>query len=115
MTIPTRDAFIAAAKWLKENPRNHTQGSLAINRDGKRVRPNDPEAKCFCFLGRAAKEMGLANYPDWERMHEVGLERIELIRLNDGPRRLNLTALARGATLATDVVCDYVLEKLCDA
>lgn len=45
-----------AINWLEAHPDKHIAGSLAETADGYNIDPTDPDADCFCILGRIAKE-----------------------------------------------------------
>lgn len=65
MTQVTRKAaLLAAALFLEQNRTKHITGSFALNAQGHEVFPTDPEAECFCALGRYAKERGLVPAED---------------------------------------------------
>lgn len=44
--------------WLEAHPDKAIRGALAINAEGEGVRPQNPNAECFCFLGRLCVEAG---------------------------------------------------------
>ena len=54
-----RQAFLDAADWLEANPDRHIAGYLAADKQGARCTPLDPDAACFCGVGRVAKELNL--------------------------------------------------------
>jgi hypothetical protein len=58
MTELNRTAILAAADWLEANPDKHISGDLAQDADGNVVSPLDPEADCFCAMGRLIVESG---------------------------------------------------------
>lgn len=58
-----RNAVLAATGWLRENRDKHITGDLAVTTDGRGCEPNDPNAECFCVLGRISKELNVPGYP----------------------------------------------------
>lgn len=76
--------------WMDENPERAIMGALARTEDGRATDPRDPEATCFCFLGRLCVE---ANLPRTTILNAVALERwlmplptttVALVSINDG-------------------------------
>jgi hypothetical protein len=63
VTELNRTAILAAADWLEKNPDKHIAVELARTAQGHRCLPNDPNATCFCALGRIAVEMGFELSP----------------------------------------------------
>lgn len=56
MNITNPDAARRALAWAKANPDKIVSGVLATNADGQRVTTRDPDATCFCLVGRIAHE-----------------------------------------------------------
>jgi hypothetical protein len=56
-----RQAVLDAKAWFDENPTRLIKGYLAVNSEGKTCPTNDPDAQCFCAIGRVAKELDLNN------------------------------------------------------
>lgn len=55
----TRIAAGKAADWLEANRDRHIVGALALDSRGATVAPSNPDAQCFCALGRFAVEAGI--------------------------------------------------------
>lgn len=53
------DALNRTIDWLEAHPDNAITGHMATNKYGHSVRPHDPEATCFCMLGRLCVEAGI--------------------------------------------------------
>lgn len=89
-------AIARALIWLRENPEKHITGSLAVTKEGLGCAPNDPEAECFCVLGRISHELDTDNYPIYAsdeiaaQFRAVGLsDNHEVYNVNDQPIRDN--------------------------
>lgn len=54
-----RKKMLAALRWLHRNPNKHISGDLAETADGFSCSTLDPDADCFCVLGRYANECGI--------------------------------------------------------
>lgn len=54
-----REKMLAALRWLAANPDKHAEVDLAYDAEMNVVSTLDPEATCFCALGRYAVEMGV--------------------------------------------------------
>jgi len=79
------DAARRAADWLEANPANHIARHLALDARGVEVRPTDPNATCFCAIGRLGKELELnfegAN--DYKPIEDLGIDYDTIIDAND--------------------------------
>lgn len=68
---PLKQAIIDAADWLSANPERHIRGELAIDDKGLSCDVSNPNAQCFCAVGRVAHEYGLSGtvqiYADIDR------------------------------------------------
>ncbi|MGN6819442.1 MAG: hypothetical protein ACTHJR_12300 [Sphingomonas sp.] len=82
-----------AADWLTKNPDRHIAGTLARDSYGDSCDPTNPNAQCFCALGRFANEMGVAVPLDTQNPNEeyeplyslIGRNAVRSIyRANDG-------------------------------
>ncbi len=54
-----REKMLAALRWLAANPDKHAEADLAYDAEMNIVSTLDPEAECFCALGRYAVEIGV--------------------------------------------------------
>ncbi len=54
--IDAKTAATRAAQFFRENPHQHITGELAQTADRQPTSTLDPEATCWCFLGRMAVE-----------------------------------------------------------
>lgn len=84
-------AVYAAIDWLEAHPDRARSGAMATNKAGKYVHPSEPDAYCFCFIGRVAKEIGVPAYYGWEsvvsyHLRHLGLQFHDLLKLNDNTR-----------------------------
>lgn len=68
-SLEVKAAIARAADWLEANPEKHGAGILAVDARGFTVEPTDPAAKCFCALGRIAKEANLVTSPRDSNMY----------------------------------------------
>jgi len=108
MKTDLKTAALAAADWLEANRDKHITGDLAIDASGNDVRYNDPDADCFCALGRLGKELGLEpsdeySYAELTRaLAEVSIQPSEIFSENDRYPRDNMF---KGRYLAS---CDGV-------
>jgi hypothetical protein len=59
MSVITREHITRALNWLAAHPDNHIGVELATNDRGSSRSTLDPEATCFCALGRIAVEAGI--------------------------------------------------------
>lgn len=58
MTITVPEALRKTADFFDANPDKRVTGELARTDSGRSVSPWDPEATCWCALGRFAVEAG---------------------------------------------------------
>jgi hypothetical protein len=106
-----KQALIAAADWLEANPERHTTSYLALDSQGRTCNPDDPDAQCFCGVGRVAKELGVTGTRVYDKVDEAINERLPrrmiekpptevIVRLNDqgGRDRQMVCNLARPAS-----------------
>lgn len=64
MSPRIKTAVLNAVHWLRENREKHIIGDLALNENGDMCSPTDPNAECFCVLGRISKELDVGGWPD---------------------------------------------------
>lgn len=57
-------AFLDAADWLENNRDRHIVGRAAVDSTGNLCEPSNPDAQCFCAIGRIAKELELEKLGD---------------------------------------------------
>lgn len=86
-----KQAIFAAADWLEGNQERHIKGSAAINAKGFNVDPTDPEAECFCAIGRIGKELNIkfddGDYSNFNAAFEpVDLNAQDFFYTNDGAK-----------------------------
>ena len=55
-----RAAAVRAADWLEANPTKHIRGALTRNDRGRPTRLTNPDATCFCAVGRLSYELNPA-------------------------------------------------------
>ena len=86
--------------WLERYPRRATHGSLAVDDDGFPVLPHNPQAVCYCYLGRLCVEANIKlemspagdaiivnPLENW--LEPLGVSTDQLIAANDGNRDKN--------------------------
>lgn len=81
---------MAAIDWLEANPEKQLTGMFAATADRRYVRHRDPDAACFCVLGRIAKDVGLHNICHiTSYMRIIGVEDDDVADMNDAGEPLS--------------------------
>lgn len=82
-------AIVKAIDFLDKNPERHIIGDLAIDSNGQDCDPNDPDAQCFCMLGRISHELDLDGYPFDRKKgakdvaEQLGIDQSTVFTIND--------------------------------
>ena len=92
-----KDAIIRALDWLEENPDKHIADSYALTKDGYVCDPNEPEADCFCVVGRIAHELGQEIFETEDQMGDHNLSAAEIEDMQDQLIEKGLKAEAIGS------------------
>jgi hypothetical protein len=105
-------AWHNAITWLEANRDRHITGTLAKDSNGYSCKPNDPDAQCFCALGRMSKELNISDYPGDEIAKVLGIKSQDKVyELNDawdGP----MSKVCPNTPTARRNVVTYLKKKL---
>ena len=71
LTPEIREAAARAADWLEANPDKQVRFKMAQNKYGDTVSTIDPEASCFCAVGRLAHELELDVFDDYSPLTDL--------------------------------------------
>ncbi|MGN6819435.1 MAG: hypothetical protein ACTHJR_12265 [Sphingomonas sp.] len=86
ITQRSADALKRTIDWARAHPDLMIKDILASKRNGDSCEPTDPEAHCFCAIGRLAKELDVdVSYNGYQRIADaLGVERRYLDRIISG-------------------------------
>lgn len=120
MSPRIKTAILNATSWLRANRDHHITGDLAETKEGDFCRPNDPNAVCFCVLGRISKELDQYSYPDGDEefaqfLHETNQTIGMIYGMNDDVAGDDWTKRPQavcGTNIGNEAVLDFLEEKV---